>query len=253
MINTPPDGVDVNVHPNKTQIKFLDSDVIYSLLVTAIKTAIGPRKTLQTAPYTEHSTPLIANDISQFSSLHLAQMSSPSSYSQENFPQQDESSLVIIDQSFCFFQKNSNHYLVNLQLLACEVVFSLVEKCLANEECISPLLVSEPFQVRNTAIDNGFEQMKKFGFEFDRLSSEVIILRTMPKNLPRVLLGQTALALIEYYINKQAPFSPSSFDLFFKQINFNIHLVKSLLMLNSTENNKSIVQLNKYNLGSFFK
>lgn len=39
-IETPPEEIDVNVHPNKIQVKFLRSDVVYSLLVTSLKNGI---------------------------------------------------------------------------------------------------------------------------------------------------------------------------------------------------------------------
>ncbi|MGZ3808813.1 MAG: DNA mismatch repair endonuclease MutL, partial [Bacteriovorax sp.] len=39
-ITAPPEDLDVNVHPNKTQIKFLKPDVIYSLLVSALRQAM---------------------------------------------------------------------------------------------------------------------------------------------------------------------------------------------------------------------
>ena len=183
IIETPPDAIDVNVHPNKTQIKFLESDTVFSLLVTAIRTALQSIARPY-IPLTNEATSLFTHDVSQFSSV---QLSSPDSYNQhsQSLQQNEDSSFIIVDNSFCIIQKESFYFIINLQNLMIEVLLSLVEECLTNEENVSPLLVSEPFQVKNNTLDKSFEQIKKLGFEFDRLSSDVIILRTIPKNLPR--------------------------------------------------------------------
>lgn len=253
LIKTPTDAIDVNVHPNKTQIKFLDSDIIYSLLVTAIKTALRPKHIENPTPLS-YPTPLIPHNVSQFASLEL----STPDYFQGKTPLHIENTLSIIDQSFALMLKNSQYTILNLKLLIDDVFLLLIDRCLESEECVSPLLVSEPFQVKNTQIDKSFEQLKKLGFEFDRLSSEVIILRTIPKNLPRALLKYSSSTLIEYFISNYENYRRSSFELYLNkskdsQVDFTVSLIENLISLTSIENKPFAVKLNKSNLGLLFK
>ncbi len=41
LLNLPPENIDVNIHPTKTEIKFIDDKLIYSVLHAAVKKSIG--------------------------------------------------------------------------------------------------------------------------------------------------------------------------------------------------------------------
>jgi DNA mismatch repair ATPase MutL len=166
--------------------------------------------------------------------------------------------LTIIDNSFAFIKKNSQYLLINLNMLVNDIFIALIEKCQTNDECISPLLVSEPFQARNTSIDLAFELTKTLGFEFDRLSAEVIILRTIPKNLPRAILPYVASTLIDYFTHHRGILNKSLLENYLHgiketNIHYNIQLVETLLELTHFENKNFAIILNKSNLGLFFK
>lgn len=49
-ISLPSDQVDVNVHPRKMQVKFLDSKTIFSLVVHLIHDTLGQHKVMSSLP-----------------------------------------------------------------------------------------------------------------------------------------------------------------------------------------------------------
>jgi DNA mismatch repair protein MutL len=254
LITSPPDAIDVNVHPNKTQIKFLDNDIIYSLLVSAIKSTLKQNVSLlPTSPH-NFQAPLIGQNISQFSSIEL----STTHFSESPLFHEVQDSLNIIDQEYALLKQNNIFFIVDLKLLTNNVILFHIEKTLKNEDSISPLLVSEPFKVSSVIIDKKFELTKKIGFEFDRLSSDVIILRTMPKSLPRSILNYSATAIIEFSSGLSGEFNLSAFADFlqvfkYNQIEYSIPVVNSLLELVNANNKNFLVELNKSTLGQLFK
>lgn len=253
MITTPPDAIDVNVHPNKTQIKFLDSDIVYSLLVTALKSSMK-QKTTEVAVPKIFQTPLIGQNIGQFSSLELTS----SQFTQGPPVEREEESLSIIDQEYAILKKDNHYFILDLLKLTKNILLSQMEKSLKNEESISPLLVSEPYKVKNTLIDKKFDSIKKIGFEFDRLNSEVIILRTMPKHLPRAILNFATTALFDFSCSHAGEFQLSSFETFLQKykeakVDFSAPLVQSMLSIENSTNKNYLVELNKTTLGQMFK
>jgi DNA mismatch repair protein MutL len=61
------------------------------------------------------------------------------------------------------------------------------------------LLISEPFKISKGKIDNHFEDLKNLGFELDRLNSEVIALRTLPRFVPQALSRDITNTLINFF------------------------------------------------------
>lgn len=234
-IDAPPEDIDVNVHPNKTQIKFLRSDVVYSLLVTSIKSALKN----------------IENQLSQTTDGAAAQSSfnfdqNPSSF----FSKQDEqdfdlrhfsasdnthslainlfnqtsalnSDLKAFDTHFFkispefLIYKEANNYIVDIKKLFIHFLDNEINHFSLNDESYGPLLISEPFKLLKGKIDSHFEDLKNLGFEFDRLNNEYIVLRTIPKYLPHIMLQKVCENLLQYFSqNKVHSFVASEFKAF---------------------------------------
>ena len=73
-LEVPPEQLDINIHPTKTEVKFEDDHALYAVLRAAIKHSLGqfsiaPALDFSTdlsfeTPYTKHKVPLIAPNIS---------------------------------------------------------------------------------------------------------------------------------------------------------------------------------------------
>lgn len=219
-IEAPPEEIDVNVHPNKTQIKFSKSDVVYSLLVSSIKNAIADYYK-QNAP---QATPkLIGNEITSYTEQSfidqetqryhsLIDLSSkqfdskpiPSVATTSVNPQLTNSDLFItINSRYFLFKEASNFYLVDKTYALLIYLNKLILQALQSEDFISPLLISEPLSF-SEQIDSSLLELKKCGYELDRLNKDVLVLRTIPRNIHRNLIKVSALLLGNYFIKSKS-------------------------------------------------
>lgn len=236
-IDTPPEDIDVNVHPNKTQIKFLRSDVVYSLLVTSIKNALKNLSDINQAELNNHSFHQAGLDFSSQSPSSFFSKADEQEFDLKHFsahPTDDfnginlfsqasvlnseqklsESDFFKLSEQFIIYKKHSN-YLIDLKKLFIHFLSQEMENFILSDESYGPLLISEPFKFLKGKIDTHFEDLKQLGFEFDRLNNEYIVLRTIPKYLPHVMLQKVSENLLNYFAqNKVNSFNISDFKIF---------------------------------------
>jgi DNA mismatch repair protein MutL len=211
-ITTPPEDIDVNVHPNKTMIKFLRSDVVYSLLSTSLKTAVKtlaesvPRPTQELNFFKEPSaTSFFTKDEHQ--SFDLMNFGG-NSHEKESYSQSFQNLFANVENQdiqhirlspFYLMIKKEYYEIIDLKKCLTQHFIYELETFIEKEEIPGPLLVSEPFKIGKGKIDTHFEGLKSLGFEFDRLNAEFIVLRTIPRFLPQSLLSSFARMLVDYF------------------------------------------------------
>ena len=268
-ITTPAEDLDVNVHPNKTQIKFLKSDVIYSLLVTSLRSAM--RAHAKTTP--ELSAP--AREQEQFfsraenQSFDLLNMTSGQNFSGGNTntiqPQRDQQTpelsplLGFISPTIALLNLQGKFAVADLKSLMAIFISSSLNEFVAREEISGPLLISEPFKVNLGKIDQHLEEMKSLGFELDRLNKEVLALRTLPRFIPQNLSRDITLILIEYFEqNKVKQYNAEDFKDFVES-HWNTtspiaaHTLVMILEKPEIRNSKTIVFLDEKNIKAILK
>ncbi len=275
-IDTPPEEIDVNVHPNKIQVKFLRSDVVYSLLVTAIKNGIK-KVASQIVPesISLESTPSFFSraDNQNFDLMNLVNDSgSGSNYSPSSYSEQSEYNLFnresALTQEAPRFQRLQNQFLIadlgqptliDLKKLIVSYFTKELQNFSLSDESTGPLLISEPFKILKGKIDNQFEALKLLGFEFDRLNAEYIVLRTIPKFLPQALLAGLSEILIKYFnLPKTQQFESANFQKFFDE-NFAENLLSEApsawieRVVNENSCPEAMVELTADRLKSLFK
>lgn len=238
-IDTPPEEIDVNVHPNKIQVKFLRSDVVYSLLVTTLKNGI--KSVVSQTPVENislESTPSFfsRSDNQNFDLMNLMNDTGTSqsnySSSSSNF-QNDHAEYSLFNRESALmqeaprFQRLQDQYLIadlgkptliDLKKLIVLYFTKELKSFSLSDESTGPLLISEPFKILKGKIDTHFEAIKALGFEFDRLNAEYIVLRTIPKFLPQALLASLSEVLIKYFnAPKTKEFEAQTFSKFFDE------------------------------------
>ena len=222
-ITVPPDEVDVNVHPNKTQIKFLKSDVIYSLLVTALRGALKSHSNENYSDLTSNAHNFQGQFYSreENQSFDLNNMNSsdhsfdPRSYgsfnlfSENSIPQSISPLLGFISSEIILITNENKFYIGCIRKIIAAYILKSLSIFIKSEELSGPLLISEPFKIPVGKIDSHFEELKDLGFDLDRLNSEVIALRTLPRFVPQNLSREVTSILIKFFEqNKILKYNP---------------------------------------------
>lgn len=265
-IDSPPEEIDVNVHPNKTQIKFLKSDIIYSLIVSAIKNAIKEHHALNTSTEKPHHIQSFFSrdenqnfDLEHFSAKDTTISMSANQYSPGlNLPSDAPINLERLSEQFFIINKDHQYYIADLKWILIDY-FTLRFKTFSShsEEQASPLLISEPFKMAKGKIDSCFEELKLVGFEFDRLNAEYVALRTTPRFLPQSLLISMANIMLNYFSDeKNSAFNEKTFSTKFSQElnnDFLLEVPSSLIFeLVQDLNSKHIIELTNDRIKKLF-
>jgi DNA mismatch repair protein MutL len=275
MLNVPASQVDVNVHPNKTQVKFFKPNIVFSVVSASIKKYIqdhGEVRQENTQLFNEEVQK--ENEIQMFSNSPFQTFSNnsesyfrPTAATTYSSNEQDEEtkSLTRLDSRYLILQDNTNNqtylidsfsFFVNFWIKNWENDFPVFE------ERTTPLLISEPFELSNKIKENlGF--LKDCGLEIDKLDENTFALRTIPtifdsfnvretlselmnlfdeqsitkRNFKELLLDKVSISSqIDFFLSEQAIFD----------------ILNSYSMVQALEN-KSIVSLSSENLSKLFK
>ena len=265
MISTPPEEIDVNVHPNKTQIKFLKMDVIYSLLVTSLKSAQKAH-----VKHTDHQSIQSSHEEVNFFSkqenqhFDLLNLTNPQNESlaiplpiQPGFA--TGPLIGMISNHYLLLNKNNQFFIADLRKIMAVHLESAFNLYLKSEELAGPLLISEPFKIPKGFIDDRLEELKGLGFDIDRLNSEVLALRTLPRFIPQVLAKDVTLSLIHFFNqNKSIVFSTSAFKTYLEihwPINnpIPLHLLNKILIDPIVQSSGVLIELNEKILKAILK
>ncbi len=203
-ITTPAEDIDVNVHPNKTQIKFLKSDVIYSLLVTGLKSAMKKNARVLDNPGLEMKQEqfFTREENQTFDLLNMTnseQVSELPIFQPQSEALHQSSIIGFIDTSILLLNRENKFFVADVKKVMADYLTSSLLDFKNKEETAGPLLISEPFKISRGKIDSHLEDLKNLGFELDRLNPEVIALRTLPRFVPQALSRDITNCLIQYF------------------------------------------------------
>ncbi|CBW27530.1 putative DNA mismatch repair protein [Halobacteriovorax marinus SJ] len=276
MLNVPPTQVDVNVHPNKTQVKFFKANIVFSLVSASIKKFIEENFKEEVAPQNE----LFNRDQAKEQSVQMFSQSPFSTYSeQSNHPVSYGPSSRVLPtlsntESATFLSRLNERYLLltdeNSKKFMIDSFALFIQYWIDNwkenypydEAKTTPLLISEPFQLHQ-GIDKLANFLKTLGLELDKLDESTYALRTIPNcfdsfNIREVLsdiltiFQQSSLNPdnFEKVLNETIKdFNPSQFFLSDYAINYILQRYTLAQALNS----KAIVNLDNEALEKLFK
>lgn len=188
-IKLPQKHMDVNVHPRKTQIKFLKSSLIYSLISSGLaqeikKEAFSLNKNLSNnnisghQSFIEHYSP----DKTQPEST-LGQNLSYQYYEQEISPENKNICFYLSPLYSLFKDENGLSFIVDKKQLILDysLLFFKAHFPFKNEEK-SPLLISEPYSVIEPKLSKEtLQSLEDFGIELEYLNTDTLILRSIPQ------------------------------------------------------------------------
>lgn len=237
-IHAPTQEIDVNVHPNKTQIKFLKPDIVYTLLMGGIKDSLlkEQKKFDAFSPQPNNDNFLTMIDIEDQKHHQLQSFESnveldtrpkmsnqftyePKSYS-SNAPffssTQEQSSEHITQYPFQLFDKwmvfttDMGISLLNRQdLFLYTLQIDFLNWIKLTDHSSIPLLISEPIRgiiskdMNRNELDPVLETLKKHGLEIEFLDKDFLVLRTSPNFLMPSHAPILAKILLQLYISKK--------------------------------------------------
>lgn len=265
-IDAPPSALDVNVHPNKTHIKFFKSGVIYSLVSSAISKSLMSQ-----------STPTFTNETQQnfqtpdmeykdamefdFTPTQAVQQSMPSLGLQDmptGFLErtvEKNSSLLSLHDNYFVFQKENKSYL-GLFDRVYKIFFESVFKSACSPSDVIPLLISEPFESGKNIDYQWLDSFREYGFEFEKLDDGLLVLRSIPEALSGLSLKDFLSPLMNVLIESPLMNSPKealsqvevqSFD------PLHMRALMEKVELDELKNDKTLVELNSKNLSKLLK
>ncbi len=210
-IEAPKELIDVNVHPNKIQIKFFKQSLVHSLLHGSIKSSLEKIKTSTSEEVFFSKTkdnPQVPHEefLQKFSLEANANFTGPSG----TLDGESETNRIQILSNRFYLERIEEGWLLN----DLGLIFShYLKKILINptsEFEITPLLISEPFSLNENW--NAFlNELKLFGFDFERINTSTVLLKTIPKALDYF---EPAPILKEFFTDTSTP--PQSLKSFFK-------------------------------------
>lgn len=177
-LNLPPDNIDVNVHPNKTVIKCMESSKLIGLLTSTIKElARGQRpERLQELPQGEEGTSFFGALESMPSLLQERHEYNMEGLFSPHGHTQSRSSLNWIAKEFILVESSERVLAYGAKKLLQKFV---MKKLKANSPTI-PLLVSEPFPIKGVNPEH-LASLQDSGLEIEKLGPDTLVLRGIPE------------------------------------------------------------------------
>jgi DNA mismatch repair protein MutL len=185
-LTLPPHHLDVNIHPRKTQINFLKSSLIYSLISSGLKQVL-----LKEEPVTQSSNSFnkpnpIAN---AWPHNEVYQEGHNQDFSRQNDQKVNNHLLFHLSPQFCLLNtRDQNIELIDKGRLILDFcIFHYEKEFPLKEENLTPLLISEPFTLLQIKIpQKSLENLQSFGIDLEYLEKETLILRSIPQFLTKI-------------------------------------------------------------------
>lgn len=228
LIKIPADEIDVNIHPNKTVIKFFRLNKVLSLLSGAIRAHLVPKQTRPIA--SERQDDLLPQSLGerevQYREVNFNLKEETASYFENIHYQTEEnhqSRLLLQDETSLLFQKEQKLYFLNKELLCNYHIRKILSSI--DQQKVSPLLVSKPLKIDGALNESKIKQALDYGFEIDALDQETFVARTfyMPLQI------YPYLTIIEALINQNFAMETINFYQSFSEFHLSAPLLREIL------------------------
>ena len=208
-LTLPPDEVDVNVHPAKTELRFRDAQAVRALIVTALHEALGSAQHRATASLSQEALARMARPSSGFAShpsprafgfaertqAPLAPIATPSAPTQAHANDSDTTAYPLgaaraqVHDTFIIAETETSLVIVDQHAAHERLVYERLKKAFANGGLSRQmLLIPEVVELDAKAADRlagAAIELERLGLVVEAFGPSAVIVREMP-----ALLGQ---------------------------------------------------------------
>ncbi len=189
-LNVAENEIDVNVHPNKTLIKFLNENEVFSLVSASLKNIVKKNQESKSIEHTQET--MLPDNASPFETLMSSPLWERASSDESRFQgtsveigqrslfseQVDNKIIPAGNNIFILESVESGLYLLNAEIALKNELVKIEAK---DEKDLTPLLISEPFNIVATETEQKhLERLENIGIEIDRIDHTTLVLRTIP-------------------------------------------------------------------------
>jgi DNA mismatch repair protein MutL len=172
----PADSIDVNVHPNKTVIKFMENSKLISLLTSTVKELAKPSGSARPVP-----TPVTAPTL-PFSEAHenYQLLQERHDYNMDGLFSPHGLSQAAAETLWCgnfLLKKEGTEWMA---INPSKLVSVFVEEKLKTAASSIPLMVSEPYPMKGIS-EKTVSRLNDAGFEFEKLGPDTLVMRSIPE------------------------------------------------------------------------
>lgn len=214
-INIPADEIDVNIHPNKTVVKFFKPSQVYAVLSASIKeltsklqfNEVKKNRHLENTPqenFLSNSNYQYEKDI-QYKSASFNEEQNLEEYLenlhnkevvQENFNMEENIPIKIFKKISLYKIQNKIYLVKDFKIL--QKLFVMAIKRAMNSEDTIPLLISRPIKLNHDLAKKQINFLSQLGYEVDILDGNTLMIRSFPEELK----NYPYIKLVEYIIKK---------------------------------------------------
>lgn len=213
-LTVPEHEIDVNVHPNKTLIKFLKANEVFSLISASIKKLISENQRddfdIENSPTMEFGENQPINTLLNSPLWDRLQYSdTQGSFTLESqdghhstkigqvdmFTTKSEKELIEFGANIFIYKTENGPYFINMDEGLKDILNTLFDQ---RDVDLTPLLISEPLSFDSLPNEAELlDELKEVGFEIDRIDPHTLVLRTTPTMLetyPYKTIAETILS-----------------------------------------------------------
>jgi DNA mismatch repair protein MutL len=210
LLTLPADSIDVNVHPNKTVIKCLNTSRMISLITSTIRDLFSQMSKMEITPTGpgDFSPAMLGELATAVPGLQQErhEYNMEGFFSPHNLPGKREDDLYWVGKYFIVTQENKWWAVSPLALLE-----TYIHEKLKSNSQIVPLLVSEPYPAIAISL-NRVDELKKAGLELEFLGAETLVLRGIPEWMNGFPLQPIVLRLLRQESLKDMVINPTDWS-----------------------------------------
>ena len=190
-ITLPPDAVDVNVHPTKSEVRFRDAQVMYHLVRGAVKERLNAQNLVPRLHLPPESPNAIPNGVEEASIFdNSSELATPTVIHSSQSVIRNASRAIQIHDSYLIVETPSGMLVIDQHALHERILFEQLRQRIRDGQLeVQRLLIPEPIDLPAEQAANVLEareDLRQIGLEVEDFGGGTVLLASYPALLGRI-------------------------------------------------------------------